>query len=877
MRGKVPAMSRSLLWCAALLLALPASMATTAHAQRPTASVVAKVQVGGDARPDEVRIDEDGSITVYITGDESAGAWTPLAASGKVVGGSIFVDTKLSAGRTIILATSKLGRRGGRSFTEAVALAWSPGRLETLWRGKLGSQGSDGATSLSIELGNYGLIKYSNRSGVSRCDGAAAHLDAERYDFGTGRFRPARQAHRMDVAQTRTPLVASRTAPDFLQDDATAFWFRATGASSSGTAASAAELVAPIAIADGSDTTAWVENKGGAGAGEFVTLQSSVGEVQVNALRLLLGHGSARKDYNRPKRIGIILSPTEMYWVDVPKDPRQAQWVTLPKPITSSCVTLVLDAVYPKRPLAQTAISEVTVFSVEELDPAKSAQRLAKRIADGKAGADTQRLLSRLGAGASGALVAAISASEQAQRPTAAREIKNLRLALASIPAAPKELVAGLTDDLLRPRDYSVFSAALVSIDEPAIAPLTSALLSQRLSGSGTARVARVLSRLPQPLAGEALLGALGNGSSAVRTGLVRAIAERADAWRQLPAALSPVNTAKTNADLFRAMGLASERHAAGSKERTALGETLAKAAKDKNLAYEEHYRLLQAVGQAGGDAAIRALLVSTQHLASREDAEGLALHRRALASLGRSTEDVPSGGLADDTQKAMRNGLTHSDPGARLALLAALNAKTAPESSIEERLSDDTWPEVRRAAAATLSTRCDEASGNALRTAALEDRNTKVARSALGGLLRCENPRNFEVALQLVNDADRPLTLRMQAARVLGDLASESQHEVVVARFSKARRRSLADATSGKMASALSRALADIGSPDAIRALESSAADPAFPQLQTAAITALGELCPTSSQRLLQRLRQSHEHSVSTAATMAARQCKER
>ncbi len=873
MRGKVPAMYRSLLWRAAVVLALSTVAVNQASAQRRTAAVVKNADVNGDARPDEVRIDEDGSITVHVTGDEAAGAWTPLAASGKVIGGSIAIDRKLDKGRTIILATSKLGRRGGHSFTEAVALAWSPGRLETLWRGKLGSQGADGASSLSIELGRYGLIKYVNRLGVSRCDGEAAHLDAERYDFKSGRFRPARQALRMAAADSRPPLVASRNRPEFIPANASAFWFRAAGASSSITAQSAAELVAPIAVADGNDATAWVENKGGPGTGEFVTLRSSVGEAQIRALRFALGHGTSPKDYGRPKRLGIILSPTEKYWVEIPKDPRKAQWVVLPKPTPSSCLTVVLDSVYPRRALPQTAISEITIFSTEELDPTQAAPRLAERIAKGKAGADTQRLLSRLGPTASDALVAAIANSKQASRATASNEVRNLRLALASIPAAPVELVAGLSDDTLSPRDHSTFSSALWDIGANAIAPLTAVLLGQTLSGSATARVARVLAKLPQPAAGQALLSALGSGNNSARAGLVRAMAQREDAWQQLPAALAPSTPATTQADLFRAMGLAAERHAVGSAERIALGEAIARAASQPSLGYEEHYRALQAAGQIRGDAATRALLLNVSTLSSREDAEGLALLRRAITSLGRTTEETLPPQLAEETTKAIRVALTHKDPGVRLALLASTSPALAP-TAVEARLREDTWPEVRRAAAAALSTRCEE-SGDALRTAALKDRNAKVAGSAFAGLLRCENSNNFALALQVMDDKTRPLQLRLGAARALGGLASASLGDVVIARFSKARKKALSSRTSGKIASALSRALADLGSPKAIRALESSAADPAFPQLQTAAITALGELCPASSLQLLQRLRRSHEHSVSSAATMAVRQCR--
>ena len=866
-------MSRYALWRAALVVLLPLALVSTAHGQRPTAKVTARVDVDGDGKPDEVRIDEDGSITVHISGNDAAGAWTPLAASGKVVGGTIVVDTALDKGRTIILATSKLGRRGRRTFTEAVALAWTPGKLETLWRGKLGAQGPDGGSSLSLELGEYGLIKYASRAGVSRCDGETAHLDAERYDFASSRFRPARQALRMDVADKRKPLVTSKTAPAFVASGASAFWFRGASASSSATAESAADLVPPLAIADGDLKTAWTENKGGVGTGEFVTLRSSMGIVGVKALRLSLGHGAAFNDFNRPKRLGLILSPTEKFWIEIPKDPKEAQWVVLPAPVSSQCVSLVLDEVYPRKPKSQTALSEVTVFSEEELDPKRSAGLLATRIAEGKAGADQHRLLASLGTGAEAALLDAIAKIQSAGKP-APKEITNLRLALASLPAAPVQLARGLANDSLRTRQHEEFAQGLRTLQTASIAPLTQSLLSSGLSAEATTRIANVLGQLPDAAAAQALLSALGTGSDDVRTSIIRALAKRPDAWQQLPAALGPANTAALQADLFRAMGLAGERLPPGSEQRAALASSVAETAGGRDLNYEEHYRLLQAAGQIGGPVSTEALLAQYQLLIDRDDAEGLALLRRAVDSLGRLAPLVADAALKARVASTLGEALRHRDPGVRLATLATLQQPITAPGSVEEQLRIDTWPQVRRAAAAALSMRCDASSIAALRQATLEDADTSVARTAFGGVLGCGGTENFALAVQIVDDAKRPLKLRLQAARALGELAGPNEAGDVLKRFASARRGALSNPTSGKIASALSRALVDLATPEAIRALESSAADPAFPQLQTSAITALGDLCPPSAMQLLRRLRQSREHSVSAAATAASRRC---
>ncbi len=847
----------------ALLVIL--ALSPNANAQRPTAKVTSRVDVNADGRVDEIRIAEDGGITVLITGDESAGAWTPLAASGKVVGGSIVVDSELAKGRTIILATSKLGRRGGRHFTEAVALAWTPGKLETLWRGKLGSQGADGSSSLSVELGKFGLIKYASRTGVSRCDGETAHLDAQRYDFASGRFRPARQALRMQGADKRPTLVANVRPPSFLDAEAKAFWFRGASASSSRNATSAAELVPPVALADGDPATAWVENKGGIGAGEFVTLRSDIGVVNVSAIRFWLGHGGAQLDYGRPKRLGVILSASDKYWVDFAKGARGAQWVVLPKPVASQCVSLVLDSVEARHAKKPTAISEVTVFSEEEADGARAASLVAAYIATGKGGGDKWRLLQGLGTKAADALQNAIVERQADAGSKTRKEITNLRLALAHIRARPAELARGLADERLHTREHSLFSAALLDIGTGSISPLVQALSAKGITRPAAHRITNVLATLPQEAAGAALLELLGQGTASVRKASVTGLARRDDAWTLLPIALAQARTTSRKSDLYWVASMLGKSTPRGSEKLEALADALLTSAMPAPASYEEHYRLLQAAGALRSPRLTDYLNEQFAALSTREDAQGLALLRQTVSSLGQHKS--PS------AQTTVDRALEHTDPGVRLVALAALPAGQL--AGARERLQSDSWPEVRQSAAATLAPQCTAMSNAALRRATLDDRNTKVASTAFAGLLHCGDSELFAISILLVDSDKRPLDLQLQAARVLGELATTpAQSSSVLSRFSKARRMALSSRRSGKLASALTRALADLGSPAALKALESSAADPAFPQLQAAAIAGLGRLCEPTSMPLLRRLQQSHEHSVALAATMATRRC---
>jgi len=355
----------------------------------------------------------------------------------------------------------------------------------------------------------------------------------------------------------------------------------------------------------------------------------------------------------------------------------------------------------------------------------------------------------------------------------------------------------------------------------------------------------------------------------------VRAIATRNDAWQQLPQALAPSITSKRRADLIRAIGMTAERAPLADEQRKNLSTALLAILRtSSDLGYEEYYRLLKASAQVSGTELAQALVEQYATLKSRSDAEGLALLRRVVLSLGRVGGGVRDDALQNAIAQTIRQSMGHTDPGVRLATLSALASKSAPDGLVETVLGADPWPEVRRAAAATLSVHCKASGAAALRTATLGDTNSKVARTAFTGLLRCGGSELFSLALDIVDTEKRPLDLRLQAARMLGDLAPPSQAQKVLERFAKARRSALANRNDGKIASAMTRALADLGSPTAIDALESSAADPAFPQLQAASITALGTLCPKSSQQLFRRLRRSNENGVATAATMAVRRC---
>lgn len=843
------------------LAALPVlALSLPANGQESPSVATASFDLNRDGQADMVSLDSLGTISVSIAGSNKAGAWTALSTSGAVVGGRVQVsqDAKLG-GRTIIVVNARLEGRGSVQ-QEAVILDWKPGRLESLWRGPVGSVGRDGETSVSLELGRFGVIKYSNRAGVFRCDGETAHLAAQRFDFSSSRFRPARQATR--VSTTAQTLTAQSQAPEGISPEARGIWFRARGASSSLRAPTVADLVAPLEVTDGDEQTAWVENKSGTGRGEFITLSSKIGDVPVKALRLRLGHGAAPEDFNRPKRMALLVGKSQEYWIDVLRDPAgQAQWVVLPEPVTARCLTLILDDVYPRAASrsnsGRTAISELSVLSVDELSPGGSAKFFAQRVGEGKVGADLGLMLGILGDTAGPALL------EQLGKEKTKKSKTRLRLALARIPFAPKELTQGLVSPDLRAKNYELLATGLRRLGDASMTALTDALAGKHRP-QVTARLAEALARIGSTEALEALVKGLGQGNALRRRALVRALA-RPPQWTALLAERVPAaDDELTKADLCSALGASATGHPVGSEARLAAEASL-HTALDSSTNYELSYRVVQALGMVGGASAAEAL---QRKFTSAIDgsASSIAMRRIILAALGATGEA--------SIQASLVAAVGDVDPGLRLVAIAQLADSDVATPALTQGLNQDEWPEVRRAAAAALGGRCTTDSLAPLTKAARTDPDVQVARTAFSAVIACPNTPGFALALELVDDSKRPLALRLHAGRSLGRLNDGTRSAIILKRFTLMRRQALAKDSSAKLAAAMTTSLTALASPEAIALLESTARDPAFPELQAAAVAGLGVLCPVSSRKLLQRLKREGQQGVNIAARQALARC---
>jgi hypothetical protein len=375
-------------------------------------------------------------------------------------------------------------------------------------------------------------------------------------------------------------------------------------------------------------------------------------------------------------------------------------------------------------------------------------------------------------------------------------------------------------------------------------------------------------------------LSAVGKGSYGQRALLARTLGQDPNRIASILTALAETTLGPQQADLYRAASVAVSATSQDAPERRAfslqLSEAMsASATEGSGIDFETHYQLLHAAARIGGEEVIATLIRQVDGGRSASNAESIALQEVRVASLATLVSLQPGGIPSPALAAALGQSLFDPNPGVRMAVVDHLGTSKAMLSGQTQRLQKETWPEIRRALAASLSQHCDaERATRALAEATRKDNDEAVGRTALTALLRCKASGVFGLTLELIDDKTRPLELRLYAARHAGSMAESASHAAVLGRFKKARTRALGDAKSAKLASALTVSLTDIGSADALKLLEDSALDQAVPDLQAAALTGLAKLCRPTSKPILRELKTSGNPAVAMAARRVSGRC---
>lgn len=874
-------------------LALAAALVPAAGAALAGAAAAETADVDGDGKPDTVRVEAPGQLVVERGG--GGGAFVPFARSGPLTAHRLSVA---GPGRPYVVALAELG-----GAWEGVALRWERGALRELWRGPVGPAGDDDEYEVWLEARPSGLVRWQRRRDLDRCDGAPVELFREGWDDARGGFRPARPLVRFPDAM---PAVQAAPGPAL-----GAGWYRATGATTAAGATDAGQLVPPRALDDGDPTTVWREDRGGDGTGEQFTFRTTMKGGRAAAIRIVPGAAAAARGAAAGNRITAlaVIGKDAAYRVDLPTSVPATEPVvaTLPRPI-DGCVTVAILAVERRGAANVTALAELSVIADVELAPGGAEAVLAGQVArGGVAGESAARALAGRGAAAVTALTAALDLAG-ADAPARAR----LFAALARVrhPAVVMPVARALATGELAEGDRRAAAELLAEHGLDGQAALIAVVAGQpiaypdvRLDAGGRLAAAEVLART-RPLA---LIDAAGTGEPPFRAELTRLLARAgSDALLahlrgddRAPDAAPPSLAAQ--ADLWRAAGKAAldEPAPARAAAAVAMVAALEASAGTGDDAYELRYRLVAAAAALAADAELRRLLAWLAR--AGDDARARALRRVAAAALGGNSTAVARLALADlsgdrdagTRLAAVRALATGADDGpltpvARPGVTADDRAaRDAADRALSTVLAADAWPELRRAAAAALGLRCARRGPrDALDDALGRDPALEVRIDALAALVTCRAPDIGPRLLRHADDPRAPLPLRDRAVALHAQLhdepgvAAAARAQAVAAlvqRLERWRSQAFSDGDALQLAVRAATALGGLGDGAAGPALVAAARDGAFPELQAAAVGALGALgpaCPRDAGSILRALAQSDQRAVALAARGAVRRC---
>ncbi len=839
-------------------------LALTRAAQADT---TAKVDVDGDGKIDTVTVDAMG-VTVKIGKKEHA---QHFAATGTFTSATV---TSGGKGAQPYLAIDARFDDGGRVVGEGLVLQWQKGKLVEVWRGEVGPIGRDGDYEVVVAATPTGLTRTQRRGGIERCDGAPSELFKEAWDGKSAKFRPVRGD--VSIAAGAKTLTATHTAPNTDAGEPTlSSTYRATVTSSEAGASDASQLGAPHQLDDGDPSTVWKEDRGGDGRGEWFTFRARTKGAKLSALRILAGDARGAKEMAASNRVAklALVTADHAYWIELADDTKpDAWWVTLPAPIATDCVTVLLGGFHSGKGMdagkGTSAISELVLLGEDDLAPGGAAAKLvADVIAGGLSGDSAAKLLARRGAAAARAIETALAGDV----PGDAKQRLLRVLAAIGDPGSAATLGAGLRAPGVADDAAFELAQALGALGDDGQAQLAKVLADAGLGDGARLAAAAAI----DPAHADAMIAALGVGSRTVRKALAMRLASLG-----VPALIAATTDAATNApeseaDLWRAMGLAAMR--ADDGERQIALVALAARGREATT-YELRYRITAALApfpEAEAAAAIRAILEG------QTGDEGAALRQVAAAGL--------VGSPSADAEALLAELATDGNPGVRIAALAALADRGAGASSdavMIDALAGDLWPEVRHTAAAALARACPRpAPTEALEHAAETDTDVSVRVDALGALVACDAPGIADRLIAVARDGKAALSLRERAVDLLGVLGDPATASTMVDLLGRWRSAAFSDEAGLVLAQRAAIVVGQLGAIVAdpkvleqiLDALYAAADDGAFPELQAAGAAGLGALgprCDKESKALLVDLKRSDQAAVKLAAEHALATC---
>ena len=804
----------------------------------------------------------DGSIVLVVLkdGEKTVASFAPKTA--KAQRGPATLRTATALGHALMEVRIPVLVEGAKREEVWIAER-TPAGAKVIWWNLAGARDADGETSLVVTASDQGIEEYQTAARLSRCDGAPVPLFRRVWDFATRALRAAPP----ELPPRATATVQAHRGGAPVGKPVSGFFFSAASVSS-GRGGDAAKLKPPVAVNDGNPATVWASD--GDGRGPLLTARSS-GGFPIIGLRVLTGDTSSEKSFRtsaKPRRLSLIFGRDAAQNVDVDlvEDSdggagrfREPYWVALPKPVTSTCVTVMIRESTSEK--SRLSIADLDVLTV--LDGPQAVDRLVTDLAQGTSCVARQPLLARLGAPALAKVAAAIVHAS----PGIGREC--LVSALAALEAAgtqpSTETAAALVATLARSteEEEKIIFKLLPGLAEAPVEAVAAILADDKRPDEDRARAARLLAIMGQAEARAKLFTAIGHGSPSLRK-VLRAVASglKSPALAAALAALdaTPVGETGRRADLLLiAAGLAKGEAELRPAVLAALRVPLHNAA-----SFEEQVRAIQGLGMLRAPAANQELIDVRTH-----NADGV-LRSLAVGELG-SAEDAM-------VLSALRAALDDADPRVRETAAESLGRKQdkAAAKAIIEGAKQEPWPQVRRTEIAALGELC-VAEGNELLVRAFQRDIEEVRQAALIGIARCYQVKATGTLLRTLGRLAESADMRSLAARLLGERKDPRTVPGLSEVLTRLLTESQADLSLEPVIADSAMALASIRTAEAISALVGLLSD-ARPSVQRIAVDALGVVCdPGRGAAALHQAAASKDEAVSIPAAAAEASCRDR
>jgi HEAT repeat protein len=776
--------------------------------------------------------------------------------------GSVTVREHQVSGRAIVEVRLPVREEGARREEVWIAERTALG-AKLIWWDNAGALDPDGETSSAVEVSERGIEVYQTAARVSRCDGLPVRFAAKTWDFGSRSFKAEGPA--LPARATNTVQARRGGAPD--GKPLGGFFFTAAS-TSQGAAGNLSRLRPPAAVNDGNPATIWSSD--GDARGQLLTARSS-GGFAITGLRLLPGDPANERSFRasgKPRKLSLIFgkSPTENVDVDLVEDAdggaRRSQvpfWIALPKPVASTCMTVVVrEATSDKAPVA---IADMDVMT--ELDGPEAADRLVASLSQGIACQARQPLLVGLGAAALPKVTAAIGKTP----PGSGRGclVEALAALLAAGAAPTPEVAAALVAVVegASPDEEKILLKLVPGPHAPPVAPLAAILHDNKHPEADRLRAARVLAAIPGEESQKTLLAAVGHGAPTMRKSLrsiVSALKPPLAPAAKTALDATPATDTGRRADLLLVLAALARQEASA---RPVVFATLT-AALGENVPFEEQARAIAGLGLLKGPDALATLIDLRAH-----NKDGVL---RTFAVNEIAASDDPS------AIPALRAALDDADPRVRETAATALGQKKDTPSAdlLIAGAKQEPWPSVRRAEVAALGELCT-AAGNELIQRALKRDVDDVRQVALVGLAHCYGGKANQALLHILGRLPESADMRSLAARLLAERKDPSTVHGLAEAMARLVRESDADFSLQTVIADTAMALVSIRTPEAISALAGLISEPNT-AVKRIGIDSLGIVCdPGTGAAALRAAAQNKDEAVSIPAAAAEARCRDR